>query len=120
MDDCCRFSAEAFWWRSRPGWRFCRWVSRDREWYSTFEEYRFRLLEHTGLLLGLLRSEKKYKTFHMDGQVAPLVDHLEVRPDDAAKLKRAVSSGKIGRLINRCHCAVATGKSSAVQPNVSW
>lgn len=67
----------------------------DREWYCTFEEYRFRLVEHTRLLLDILKRDRAYRSFHFDGQTAPLLDYLEVRPQDERELKRRIGEGRI-------------------------
>jgi len=67
----------------------------DREWYCTFEEYRFRLLEHVRLLLDLMKRRKSYRTFHFDGQVAPLFDHIEVSPQDEKPLRKAIREKRI-------------------------
>ncbi len=67
----------------------------DREWYCTYAEYRFRLVEHIRLLLDMLKGDKAYRTFHFDGQTAALFDHLEIRPQDARELRKMVAAGRI-------------------------
>lgn len=61
----------------------------DREWYLTFEEYRVWLVEALDRVISLLETHPHYK-FTLDGQVIPLLDYLEIRPE---------MEGKIGEFI---------------------
>src|SRR5437763_136072 len=67
----------------------------DREWYLTREQFRLRLVALVDRLLDLLDNEPAYKYFHLDGQTIVLEDYLEIRPEQHARLRRAIASGRI-------------------------
>jgi len=66
----------------------------DREWRYPMWQTRFMLVEFMDELIENLESGK-YETFLMDGQVAPLLDYLEIRPEKKEQLEKLVSAGKI-------------------------
>lgn len=66
----------------------------DREWYLCFEEFRFHLVEALDRVLSLLGSHPRYK-FTLDGQVIPLLDYLEIRPERAELLRRYIREGRL-------------------------
>ena len=59
----------------------------DREWYQSYQGFRFRLAEMTDKLLDLFDDNPEFKTFHFDGQTIVLEDYAEVRPEKVEKLK---------------------------------
>src|SRR4051812_48142674 len=67
----------------------------DREWYLTHEQFRFRLVALVDRLLDLLDSNPDYRFFHLDGQTIVLEDYLEIRPEQEARLRRAIADGRI-------------------------
>src|SRR6266540_2682714 len=67
----------------------------DREWYLTYEQFRLRLVALIDRLLDLLDADPAYKYFHLDGQTIVLEDYLEIRPEQEARLRRAIASGRI-------------------------
>jgi mannosylglycerate hydrolase len=67
----------------------------DREWYATFEEFRFYLVEFVDELLELLETDEGFRSFLMDGQVSLLEDYLEVRPENGDRLRRLIREGRI-------------------------
>ena len=67
----------------------------DREWYLTQEQFRLRLVALVDRLLDLLDSDPSYKHFHLDGQTIVLEDYLEIRPEQEARLRAAIESGRI-------------------------
>src|SRR5262245_2204693 len=67
----------------------------DREWYLTHEQFRFRLVALIVRLLDLLDADAEYKHFHLDGQPIVLEDYLEIRPEQEARLRRAIRDGRI-------------------------
>ena len=67
----------------------------DREWYQTYQGFRFRLAEMTDKLLDLFDKDPDYKTFHFDGQTIVLEDYAEVRPEKIEQLKKLIKEGKI-------------------------
>lgn len=67
----------------------------DREWYATFEEFRFYLVRFMDELLDLLEEDEGFRSFLLDGQVSLLEDYLEVRPEKREVLQRLVREGRI-------------------------
>lgn len=67
----------------------------DREWYQTFQGFRFRLVKLVDNLLSLLEKDSEYKTFHFDGQTIVLEDYLEIEPEKKEKLQEMIKSGRI-------------------------
>ncbi|HIE38592.1 MAG TPA: hypothetical protein EYH30_10900 [Anaerolineales bacterium] len=67
----------------------------DREWYLTFQQFRFRLTRLVEALLEILGSDPGYRHFTLDGQAAVLEDVVDVRPDLEEPLRRHVREGRI-------------------------
>ncbi|MGH2541756.1 MAG: glycoside hydrolase family 38 C-terminal domain-containing protein, partial [Ardenticatenaceae bacterium] len=67
----------------------------DREWYSPFQTFRMRLVRLLDRVLSLLEEEAGLPYFHLDGQTIPLLDYLEIRPENEARLRRLVASGRL-------------------------
>lgn len=66
----------------------------DREWYREFEVFRLRLLRVFDNVLDLLETGK-IPSFYFDGQVAALLDYLEIRPEKEPIIRRLVSEKKL-------------------------
>jgi len=67
----------------------------DREWYRTFQSFRKRLVYMMDELIAHMESDPEYKYFHMDGQTIVLEDYLEIRPENAGRLKALIAAGRI-------------------------
>ncbi len=67
----------------------------DREWYSPFQVFRTRLVKMMDSLLSILANDPKFTCFTMDGQVIPVEDYLEVRPEREQELRKYVREGRI-------------------------
>jgi alpha-mannosidase len=67
----------------------------DREWYLTFQQFRFRLVEMMDQLLALLDSDPDYRYFMLDGQAIVLEDYLEIRPEREDDIRRYVQEGRV-------------------------
>jgi alpha-mannosidase/mannosylglycerate hydrolase len=67
----------------------------DREWYMPFEKHRKRLVMLIDSLLDLIDNDPDFKHFHMDGQVIALEDYLEIRPQQADRIKQAAKDGRL-------------------------
>jgi mannosylglycerate hydrolase len=67
----------------------------DREWYLTFQQFRFRLVEMMDQLLALLDTDPNYRHFMLDGQAIVLEDYLEVRPEREEDIRRYVQEGRL-------------------------
>ncbi|MHA1791050.1 MAG: alpha-mannosidase [Promethearchaeota archaeon] len=66
----------------------------DREWYLTFEQFRLRLLRVIDKALSLA-DKKGWNSFMLDGQTAPLLDYLEMKPGKESMLKKAIKDEKL-------------------------
>jgi alpha-mannosidase len=67
----------------------------DREWYQTFQQFRMRLVHAIDRLLDILDHDPSFTHFMLDGQTVVLDDYLEVRPENAERLKNYIGSGRI-------------------------
>jgi mannosylglycerate hydrolase len=67
----------------------------DREWYATFEEFRFYLVQFMDELLDLLEEDEGFRSFMLDGQASLLEDYLEVRPEKREQLKQLANEGRL-------------------------
>jgi alpha-mannosidase len=67
----------------------------DREWYRSFEEFRYRLVRLLDGLLDLLDRDPDYRHFTLDGQVIVLDDYLEVRPGARERIAKRVGEGRL-------------------------
>lgn len=66
----------------------------DREWYEPHDIFRARLVRMIDGLLDLLESEPDYR-FTLDGQSAAFEDYLELRPEEAERVRAAVRRGQL-------------------------
>ena len=67
----------------------------DREWYSTFQHYRRRLVRMIDDLLDCMERDNAYVCFHMDGQTIMLEDYLDIRPENKSRLKALIADGRL-------------------------
>nr|MDO8097579.1 glycoside hydrolase family 38 C-terminal domain-containing protein [Candidatus Njordarchaeota archaeon] len=67
----------------------------DREWYSSLYVFRKRLVKMVDNLLATLENEPKFTRFTLDGQVIPIEDYLEVRPEHEVDIRKYVKEGRI-------------------------
>ncbi len=67
----------------------------DREWYLTFQQFRFRLVELIDQLLALLDADPSHRHFMLDGQAIVLEDYLEIRPEREEEIRRYVQEGRL-------------------------
>ena len=68
----------------------------DREWYLPFEKFRYQLVRLVDKLLTILRKDKRYRHFLLDGQAVLAEDYLEIRPENEARFREEVAKGRIG------------------------
>ncbi len=66
----------------------------DREWYREFEVFRLRLLKVFDNVLDMLEQEK-IPSFYFDGQVAALLDYLEIRPEKESLIRQLIKEKKL-------------------------
>lgn len=67
----------------------------DREWYYSFEKFRFQICEVLDRVLSLLKDSSGYKCFLLDGQVRALEDFLEVYPEREEEIREFVKNGRL-------------------------
>jgi alpha-mannosidase len=67
----------------------------DREWYFSFERYRWRLVKLMDRLVDLLENQPAAQPFLMDGQYIPIQDYLEMRPGQRDRVTRLVKTGRL-------------------------
>ncbi len=67
----------------------------DREWRYPIWKNRVLLIEFMEQLLDILDKDKDYNCFLLDGQVAPILDYLEVAPYDKARVRKHIKTGRI-------------------------
>ena len=66
----------------------------DREWYQTFQDYRYRLVQLIDRVLDGWQREDLCGPFQTDGQAIVLEDYLEVRPERAEQIRQLVREGR--------------------------
>ncbi|MHA1803429.1 MAG: alpha-mannosidase [Promethearchaeota archaeon] len=67
----------------------------DREWYSSFQKFRARLVLMMDKLLSILDLDSSYANFTFDGQTIPIEDYLEVKPEKEEEIKKFVREGRL-------------------------
>src|SRR5258706_266196 len=67
----------------------------DREWYQTFQQFRLRLVRTVDLVLDTLERDPAFTCFMLDGQTIRLDDYLEVRPENAERLRSLARAGRL-------------------------
>jgi len=67
----------------------------DREWYFAFDRFRAMLVDMVEDLLALLKRDPEFKSYTLDGQLAAVMDYLEIRPDRADEIRRLVERKRL-------------------------
>ena len=67
----------------------------DREWQFPFEKTRMLLVDAMDELLDMLDEPPDGVRYHLDGQTIPVVDYLEVRPENRERLRRHVRENRL-------------------------
>lgn len=67
----------------------------DRAWYAPFQVFRIRLVRLVDRLLDILDRDPEFRSFMLDGQMLPVEDYLEIRPERRADLERLVQAGRL-------------------------
>lgn len=67
----------------------------DREWYRTFQQFRFFFIKLIDQLLEILDTDAQYSSFLLDGQTIILEDYLEIRPEREADLVRHIKNDRL-------------------------
>jgi mannosylglycerate hydrolase len=71
------------------------WSHLDREWNLPYETTRADMVQLVDDLMDIMEKRRDYRFFHLDGQVVPLEDYLEYRPENRARVKRLTKSGRL-------------------------
>ncbi|MGE4488492.1 MAG: alpha-mannosidase [Kiritimatiellales bacterium] len=67
----------------------------DREWRYPIWQNRWLLVRFMDELLDLLEQDGEYRCFLMDGQVVPILDYLEIRPENRDRIRRQTEAGRL-------------------------
>ncbi len=67
----------------------------DREWYRTFQSFRYDLVKVTDEILEVLENDSGFSSFTFDGQTIVLEDYCQVRPENRKRLADLLASGRI-------------------------
>jgi alpha-mannosidase len=67
----------------------------DREWYLPFEQFRLRLGAVVDGVLDTLERDPSFISFTLDGQAIVLEDYLDVRPENAGRLRALLDAGRL-------------------------
>ncbi len=67
----------------------------DREWYQSFQNYRYQLVRLLDRVLAGLEDGRLAGPFQTDGQAIILEDYLEIRPDRRPQLERLAQAGRL-------------------------
>jgi alpha-mannosidase/mannosylglycerate hydrolase len=66
----------------------------DREWYESFQDYRFRLVKLLDEVFDTLKRDDGYRCFQMDGQSIAIEDYLEIRPERRDEVVKLAKEGR--------------------------
>lgn len=67
----------------------------DREWYLTFQQFRFKLVQLVDQVLDILEQDPQFKYFTLDGQTVILEDYLEIKPEERRRIERLIREGRL-------------------------
>ncbi|HOP69741.1 MAG: glycoside hydrolase family 38 C-terminal domain-containing protein [Dethiobacteria bacterium] len=67
----------------------------DREWYLTFQQFRFKLVKLVDQVLEILERDPDFKYFTLDGQAIVLEDYLEIKPEARPRIEKLVREGRL-------------------------
>lgn len=67
----------------------------DREWYLPFQSFRYKLVQAIDKLMELMEQDPDYPVFWFDGQTIILDDYMEIKPENANRLKKLIQAGRI-------------------------
>ncbi len=80
-------SATLFWIVPHTHW--------DREWYRTFQDFRWMLVDALDRIVDTLCADPSFSHFMLDGQTVLLDDYLALRPERRATLQALVRAGRL-------------------------
>lgn len=66
----------------------------DREWYETFQQFRYHLVELLDEVIDTMRADEHFACFQTDGQSIILEDYLEIRPERESLVRDYARAGR--------------------------
>ena len=79
----------------RPTYHIVSHSHWDREWYFPFERFRAMLVDMIEDLLELFKRDPEFKSYTLDGQMAAVMDYLEIRPDRVDEIRTLVQERRL-------------------------
>ncbi len=67
----------------------------DREWYESFQDYRFRLVALLDEVLDTMQRDPRFRYFQTDGQSIIIEDYLAIRPERAEEVRSLARDGRL-------------------------
>lgn len=67
----------------------------DREWYESFQDFRFRLVNMLDGLLETMTRDPAFRYFQTDGQAIMIEDYLEIRPERRDEVLAFAEQGRL-------------------------
>ncbi|UCD29513.1 MAG: glycoside hydrolase family 38, partial [Planctomycetota bacterium] len=67
----------------------------DREWYESFQDFRFRLVQMIDEVLDTMNQNPEFRYFQTDGQSILIEDYLEIRPERESEIQSLAEAGRI-------------------------
>lgn len=79
----------------RPTYHIVSHSHWDREWYFPFDRFRAMLVDMIEDLLVLLEHNPEFRSYTLDGQLAAVMDYLEIRPDRRQAIRDLVEAKRL-------------------------
>ena len=67
----------------------------DREWYMPFEKHRYNVVRLIDDIMYQKENDENFKSFHLDGQMIPVFDYLEIKPWEKERFFKHIKDGTI-------------------------
>ena len=74
----------------------------DREWYKSFQNFRYELVKMMDELIEFMTINEEFKVFHLDGQTIVLEDYLEIDDSNKEALLKLIKDERV--LIGPWYC----------------
>lgn len=79
----------------RPTYHIVSHSHWDREWYFPYDRFRGMLVEMIEDLIEVFRKDREFRSYTLDGQLAAVLDYLEIRPDRREVIRKLVKQKKL-------------------------
>lgn len=67
----------------------------DREWYRSFQGFRYRLVKVVDKVIDVLETDPQFKSFILDGQTVVLDDYTKIEPEKLERLTSLLTKDRI-------------------------